>query len=398
MKWLVAGCALCASACLPLKGYTGAGDGGVDAVVVGDATAPPISPIGSIHDVKIESDHLGGYWATGPGYGLHFADTAPHYPDRFLVGTEDVLAQSTHCADASLMGTSIYPAIRSDAPGDEAMVDVTLVSPGPNVARLVIGWQAPLGGSCGLAGVTTSWTFFPDGRILRYDSVTGGQSGATACSCDGTTMFVPKVETLYTAHAAGFMTNSSGATVIPSATGDGTAIDDLTCMRSNDFNLYTSDGPSPHPQVFPGEGGAVGIVYELSTNGSVSGGGMSNIIVASSAETCNMLRTSAGGYLAPPPVSLNGQAAQMPTYDGTGFEPVTNSATIKVPGGLSPRGMAVGLAFDGPYMSFSIKKNNGAMPLDASQARVQIMPGTSNGILWVAGQFGGTDEIEVLAQ
>lgn len=152
---------------------------------------PAFAPPGSIV--------LDGYTVSGEGFSLHFASgDAFHYPDSFVVGGRQLLGttETADCASEDGFGMAMYPAPRvsggETAPSsDDTAIDPTLR--GPAIGKVRLTWHAPF--TC--TGAQTrnptgysSFTIFPDGKIVRYDSLQ--ETGATpvtaaSCQCPGVT-------------------------------------------------------------------------------------------------------------------------------------------------------------------------------------------------------------------
>ena len=126
----------------------------------------------------------------GSFFALHFADGAStfHFPDHLLIDGVERLGfdSAADCYAENEAGMALFPAhpIRS---GGMATVDMTtLLSPlqGPAVVKVSVSWRTALTGmDLTSAPVTrnpfgtSTFTVFPDGRIVRSDSMS--DSGST---------------------------------------------------------------------------------------------------------------------------------------------------------------------------------------------------------------------------
>lgn len=137
-----------------------------------------IPPYPSKNGVAFETDGTGGK-ITGPGFELHLAKTAYHYPDSFVVDGVQLIGHSTsdQCADEDQVGTAMYPlpAIRPDGVDHSTAGSLDaegMPFPGPAVVQVEIGWSNQI--TCDAmrepSGVT-KLTVFPDGRMVRYDTL-----------------------------------------------------------------------------------------------------------------------------------------------------------------------------------------------------------------------------------
>ncbi|MBL0217855.1 MAG: hypothetical protein IPQ07_28750 [Myxococcales bacterium] len=153
-----------------------------------------------------------GGTVSGPFFTLHFADGAStfHFPDHLLIdGTEHLGSdQTANCYAENQAGMALFPAhtIRS---GGMAVVNTSIfLSPleGPAVVKVTVNWRTDLVGTdTGGAALTrhplgsSMFTVFPDGRIVRSDSMSDNGAGSTTpiatssidCQGLGTTSYFP---------------------------------------------------------------------------------------------------------------------------------------------------------------------------------------------------------------
>ena len=179
-------CAALGAACVPeptFKGVVRDADGDGDS---GDASTS------CGNDVTVTRTGLMDRGATvcGPGYEVRFSDLGAKMPSQLNVGGTMLVGTGQSCNDERGMGVAIYPAALVN--GEEqapAAVDGTLsiAMTGPVIGRVVVNWSASYActGSGTLEDATT-FTFFPDGHITRFDRLRQDQQvSAAGCGVCG---------------------------------------------------------------------------------------------------------------------------------------------------------------------------------------------------------------------
>src|SRR5262249_55699510 len=118
-----------------------------------------------------------GAAVTGPGFKLQFAGgDAFHFPEALFIDGTNVLGRdpAPGCFDEDEAGVLIAPTPRISAHGS-AMHVINRLSPtllGPAVVQVTLEWTTRF--TCSSArtpGGTSTFTAFPDGRIVRHDVV-----------------------------------------------------------------------------------------------------------------------------------------------------------------------------------------------------------------------------------
>lgn len=172
-------CAL-ASACVkvppfqPQDAAPGDGDASTDA---------DMSPA----TVNVEPSGAGGAIVTAPGYVMEFGSGGSRFPYRLDVGGQSLMGGSQQCADENAMGIALHPVYRVDAVDSPGMGTPTLTIPlaGPVVRQVRVQWSGAYScgaGGGGLSGPST-FSFFPDGRLTRFDVITNAAArDVTDCS------------------------------------------------------------------------------------------------------------------------------------------------------------------------------------------------------------------------
>jgi hypothetical protein len=178
-------CCVLASACIKVPAFEQRDGGPGD---VGDA--PGDGSTGPLVSVVPNGQ---GATATAPGYVLQFSTTGSRFPYQLNVGPnpELIMGGSDGCADEDGMGIALYPVTRVNGVDDVDMGAPTLAIPleGPYVGQVRLQWSmgfaCPSSSSGAISGHTT-FSFFPDGRLTRFDVVhNGGARNAADCTACG---------------------------------------------------------------------------------------------------------------------------------------------------------------------------------------------------------------------
>lgn len=175
----------------------------VAAAATGCLSTPPYQPEVA---VAYTDDGAGGT-ASGPGFALHFATgTGFHFPDRLAIDGSDILGHDpdSACFAENEAGIQLKPTPRISADGDAVQVENQLATAlrGPAVVQVQLAWATRL--SCSTMRAphgTSTFTVFPDGRIVRRDTLDDASSmplTAITCACDsqGNTFTVSSYWTL----------------------------------------------------------------------------------------------------------------------------------------------------------------------------------------------------------
>lgn len=262
--------ALVSGACIKLKDFNpGTGSGSPDAAT---ADAAPAGMCGNGLPNQATASMSGtAICAAGPGYVLRFPATSFHYPDQLHIGTADVLGTSTACAEESLIGMVAFPMSRfaSDSSAIPDQASATIILGGPVVSKVVVNWSQPLVPPCASSGAVTglsTFTLFPDGRLIRYDQLTTPSLMSQNCDCDGTglgfylTSYVTFTPTVT-------ITKQTGE-VIPSSSGGGTMLDPLVCASANGWTIAIAE--QLVGRVRDATGGGIAVTSDIDGTGSTS--------------------------------------------------------------------------------------------------------------------------------
>jgi hypothetical protein len=140
-----------------------------------DAPTPPqfdgpglVASTDSINGTRVDS-----YNDNTNGFSFLFSTTGAMLPSALYANGENYLGTSTACADDSGIGFTIAPALTVAGGSPASTSTVTVIDPGPGVAKVRVEFNSAY--SCPAATAisgTSDFTFFPSGRIVREDSVT----------------------------------------------------------------------------------------------------------------------------------------------------------------------------------------------------------------------------------
>lgn len=127
---------------------------------------------------------------------LGFRNVLTRYPmpDRLIVGGQNLVAAPEGCAFEDAVGIAVYPIFnigsQTLAGAPTHGLDADMV--GPAFTQLRTQWTIQLPNPCSptptQAAGNTSWGFFPDGKVVRNDTIVPGDMapvtpGASGCNC-----------------------------------------------------------------------------------------------------------------------------------------------------------------------------------------------------------------------
>jgi len=125
-------------------------------------------------------------------FSLHFAGEGSfHFPDSLKLGGVEVMAHdlAQGCSEEDEVGVRLTPSARVSAHGEAQIARNTLtaVLPGPAIVQMRLEWATQFKcDSTRSPGGTSTFTVFPDGRILRHDVLADTFStpiSASQCTC-----------------------------------------------------------------------------------------------------------------------------------------------------------------------------------------------------------------------
>ncbi|HWU89517.1 MAG TPA: hypothetical protein VN253_19785 [Kofleriaceae bacterium] len=159
-------------------------------MATGCFSVPPYEPDNA---VSFTASAAGGGTATGAGFALRFADGPGfHFPDKLLIDDADVMGhdQAQTCFNEDEVGFRIVPTARITATGAAPAVKNLLVPAlrGPAVTQVKLDWATQFNCDATRApGGTSTYTMFPDGRIVRFDTIADAVSNEivpSKCACE----------------------------------------------------------------------------------------------------------------------------------------------------------------------------------------------------------------------
>jgi hypothetical protein len=175
----------------------------------GTGDAPTDTQDGSTTGPLVDVQMMGnGARALAPGYELVFSNDGAKFPHLLNVNRSNpqfLMGGSEGCADEQGMGIALYPVTRINGVNAPNLGAPTITIPlqGPYVGQLRLAWSAtyscttPASGS--LTGHST-FSFFPDGRLTRYDVVDNASArnvaDCPACGDTATAFYLTSYTTL----------------------------------------------------------------------------------------------------------------------------------------------------------------------------------------------------------
>lgn len=132
-----------------------------------------------------------GVVVTGPGYTMRFSSAGSLFPYQIEAGGQHLMGGSQSCNDEQAMGIALYPVFRANGADFSGMGTPSISIPltGPSVGQVSIDWSGSFSCSVETGSIsgTSIFSFFPDGRLTRFDIVTNGSEvdAADCMSCVG---------------------------------------------------------------------------------------------------------------------------------------------------------------------------------------------------------------------
>jgi hypothetical protein len=165
---------LLAVGCLRDPKFKGVGgDGGTDADAAPDA-GPPSCAGGDVVATRAGNNDNGAS-VCGPTYVMNFSDTGARMPYQLNVNGSQLMGGARECNDERATGVALFPPVLVNGETqnpDNTDGGIALRLTGPVIAKVEVDWSATY--TCGQQGTLqnkSSFTFFPDGRITRWDQV-----------------------------------------------------------------------------------------------------------------------------------------------------------------------------------------------------------------------------------
>lgn len=319
-------------------------------------------------------------------------------PTTLLIGGVEVLANSPPmCSEFSFLSTVVYPgASNFDPNATDPGLDSTV--PGQGIVQMTSKWTGHYG--CGSATVTTTWTAFPDDRLVRRDDVSGLTANSTTnCQCpasvstNGTSL---QTGAQFLASSYNTLVDASG-TSFPSASHSGslsmpaclTVTGSLTTAPAYDLAIATA---SPTTVIVATDFGLHTTVQDSVKNGAAG----STTFAIGPRNSCATLQATLLRYQSAISVTVNHTAILSPVVDGI-VTPglgggLTGDATIEMPLEGAPPGFAVSIPFQTTKQSFEVYRNE--VKLQPAEGFAQLMNGRT--VVWLRDPFGGPTKCDVI--
>lgn len=162
-------------------------------LATGCFSIPEFTPEGAVTFTATETGGGGGTVA-GTGFALKFGDgPGLHFPDALLIDGADVMGHdmAQTCFESNEAGLRIVPTARIGATGGAPAMknDLVPVLRGPAVVQMKLDWATQFQPTCGTnraPGGISTFTVFPDGRIVRFDTLADAVSTEivpSGCEC-----------------------------------------------------------------------------------------------------------------------------------------------------------------------------------------------------------------------
>jgi hypothetical protein len=356
-------------------------ESGIAAVVLaaGCFSVPPYKPEGGVTYTEAGT----GAIIAADGFALRFADGAGfHFPDSLVIGDVDVMGHepAPGCFREDETGLLIAPSPRISAHGPAEVVTSRLVSElrGPAVAQAKVEWTTRF--ECERTrnpGGTSTFTVFPDGRIMRHDALVDSSMkllpSPTGCACELPTRSEDQlfnISTYWTIDPTSFDTISvRGEDSKPLPTSDGNGElgnQEVSCIDGGEHQVAFAWRNFVDTTI---RGAAASIVFDRRLRFGAPelvdfpAPNSSAVFIArakpGSTSDCTAVLARAEEYIARPPLTING-ASTMPSdrdgiyggdddgddsNGGPGIEPKDDRAVLEGP---VPGSFAVWLRFSRP--------------------------------------------------
>jgi hypothetical protein len=209
----------------------------------------PVLALGACVSVPPFGDGVGfrpdgsGGTIVGKNFALHFAGGGFAFPDRLEVGGTNVLATRTTCNDEDGVGVAISPGFVA-SPSSTSTGSGGLTTPlnGPAAVQVAVSWSGSF--HCQFddtASGTSTFTAFPDGRIVRHDEMSiAVPAGSDMSTCEASCSSQPAaaqffVTSFFTFSDAVFTTLRSNldTVMLPAQPGDGVAAGNAICLEGS---------------------------------------------------------------------------------------------------------------------------------------------------------------------
>lgn len=386
MRWALA---LALAGCFGKPGFSGrdAAMGDDDGSPGDGKDAPgsctPSKP--SARGLAVDTDPTNTRITMLDGSEIGFRNQLNRYPfvDRLIVSGQDLVATPEGCAYEDQIGVAAFPVYTIGGQSVTAG-NVThafdVLDVGAAYTRIQTHWTVPIDPDCGASQTSgsgnTTWAFYPDGKIVRNDTITPTVNSTItpgpSCNCSGAIGAGSFIVTSYATFEASRLaavtrTGEAEATSVPPTSGGvGGA-----CARGTSggkvavyWDRLDNNDPTPPPtrirhETNPGNSHEiVAFVYDMvsqadnamSMSPGVSYGIRTHMLVHSGTQPCTALLGEVESFAAIQPLMVTpaGGAAQPVSYSANGFfdDLTAYSGPITIRG-AAPEGFAIHLRFPG---------------------------------------------------
>jgi hypothetical protein len=304
-------------------------------------------------------------------------------PDRLVVAGQNLVATPEGCGYEDQIGVSAFPVYwigtqSVTTGGITHGLDIDRV--GPAYTLLRTQWTMPIDPDCGMPATmgagNTAWAFFPDGKVVRNDTITPTVSAAITpspmCNCSGATGSPNFLITSYTTFEAASLAAVTRAGDLEQQMVPSTSVAARgACARGTDGGkvaLYWDvPGPAEPPtpptrlrhDTNPGSSHRIfAFVYDMVTNNDnittmpagMNYGIRTHMLLHSGGQPCTALLDAIESFAAVSSVMIGpaGGASAPIAYspDGVFIDSTSYTGPVSISGAL-PDGFAVNLRFDG---------------------------------------------------
>ena len=217
MKWVVA---VALAGCFGKPSFTqrdAAATGDDDASDASDASDTPActSTKPSAAGMVFDPDPANTTATLLDGSLIGFGNVFNRYPmvDRLRVAGQNLVATAeSNCSIEDRVGVAVYPVfnVGPEAPSGNGIHGLDIDRSGPALTVVRTQWSYPLPAACGTNAIgvgNTSWAIFPDGKVVRNDTIVPSDNGPLTagtnnCNCMGANGVTGFIVTSYTTFEA----------------------------------------------------------------------------------------------------------------------------------------------------------------------------------------------------
>jgi hypothetical protein len=264
---------------------------------------------------------------TGPGFALQFAGgDGFHLPDALLIDGTNVLGRElgAGCDAEGGLGFLISPTPRISAQGGATPITNRLTPGlrGPAVVQVTLAWATRMAcNSARAPGGTATFTVFPDGRIVRHDTLVDASASpisAATCACAGAASLQFTVSTFWTLARDQFRAlYAPDRSPLPTTADPVIANYATSCIDAGSYQLAFA-WPDPNGTTIRGGDTLIGfgrdLVFGTSRLDDFSWDNTSTLVIGRSG--CAAANALAQEHAAPSPLMIAGTPRRPARHDG----------------------------------------------------------------------------------